>query len=186
MLHLWKGSFKVNCLNNDQKNKVSSENNLKLIFGLKLKIDTKLSWSQVNLSCCGRCVWSAEGRRRRLKFPSCCYFMVRSCADVTCCVYLCSKKKVVYTYRLLQTHTGYYTLTVNTHTHTLTARKGFCCCCFWFLIRSPSAKKMSKQSFEHFCITLDKINCFLHSESLLLCFSDDDANSSAAITFSYF
>ncbi len=34
-------------------------------------------------------------------------------------VHLCSKQRVVYTYRLLQTHTGSYTLLVKTHTHTL-------------------------------------------------------------------
>lgn len=36
------------------------------------------------------------------------------------CVCLCSKKQVVYTYRLLQTHTGHYTIMVNDLTHSLT------------------------------------------------------------------
>lgn len=68
-----------------------------------------------------------------------------------CFVYLCSKQKVVYTYRLLQTHMGHYTLTVNAHTHPHTHS-----------------------------------DCMQRLLLLVLCFIDDDANSNAAITFSYF
>lgn len=38
--------------------------------------------------------------------------------DLKHLVCVCSKQRVVYTYRLLQTHTGHYMLMVNTHTHT--------------------------------------------------------------------